>query len=229
AQIAAAEEERSAAAAALAQARSEHDAEIGNLERQISDLQKRQSQPVTYTPEGVTLEPAAWVEEPGPAEEQDSPGQIQALQAQIRERESVWAPVFSAASARIARAERELHRLRAAARQAERRSPASGVVTAVYVKPGDTVQAGQPVVRVDNPSGYRVVTLLDKKAAAGLRPGSSIRLASGGEGQVQKLVPGWDRELFRTWVWVKPEEGRALRPGENVQVLVPTRTFVARN
>ncbi|HEU4754336.1 MAG TPA: biotin/lipoyl-binding protein, partial [Armatimonadota bacterium] len=32
------------------------------------------------------------------------------MQAQIRERESVWAPVFSAASARIARTERELHR-----------------------------------------------------------------------------------------------------------------------
>jgi multidrug resistance efflux pump len=104
---------------------------------------------------------------------------------------------------------------------ADRRSPIEGIVVRVDARPGQWLGRGSTGVRVDDPKGFRVVALVDEKTRAALAPGKPLPL-NGPQGptagQVDKIVPGWDKELFYHWVWVKPVNPTGYWPGQQVQV-----------
>ena len=157
---------------------------------------------------------------------------LEQARAGYRAAQRTWHSAIASELRRERDARAEAARLDGLIRQAKRYSPIAGVVTAVRAHEGAPVAARVPVVRVDDPSEYRVVTLVGPKVAAGVEPGAAlpIRLSSGqATGTVEKLRAGWGRELFSTWVWLKPEETRHLRPDQTVQLVVPPRSTVVRS
>jgi multidrug efflux pump subunit AcrA (membrane-fusion protein) len=150
----------------------------------------------------------------------------------------------AAASARLAAAEQKWHQvvveaihahrdaeegvepLRALLKQQHRYSPIDGVVTSVVAGEGDWVPAEQPVVRVDDPRGYRVVALVKDDLAESLKTGLTLPIEwEGGRAQAElvELQPGWGHELFHSWIVLKPESVDGFKPRQAVQVTLPSR------
>jgi HlyD family secretion protein len=235
--LAAARTERSAAAAALRELKAQRNAETAAIAREISALKGQLAASPAPPPaaegeqwtDDPDWQPAAYAEETTAPAPEEIAAQLETLSGQLRERAAAWAPVLRTASQRMSAAGADVARYSAMLKQAERRSPITGIVTAVNAQPGTNVGAGQPVVQVDNPDGFRVVALLDKKAVSRVKKGSRLPLEgadSPTEGRVEKIVAGWDKDLFRYWVWVKPEE-KDVQPGETLEVVIPAGTHVA--
>src|SRR6185295_4539362 len=102
---------------------------------------------------------------------EDLQSRLDAARTEYAQRERAWRPTMRASSERVVAADREIGRLTALISQAERRSPIEGVVTAVYANEGAAVEASQPVLRIDRPEGYRIVTMVDRNVRRGLAPG----------------------------------------------------------
>lgn len=103
-------------------------------------------------------------------------------------------------------------------------SPISGVVTAVRTVPGAWTSARVPLVRVDDPEGYRLVLLAREAEARAWGPGAPLRLAGrNGDAVLEKKVKGWGRELFFTWIILRPPAPEKLAPGQRVEVRPPAR------
>lgn len=150
--------------------------------------------------------------------------QLSASEEYYRKRQRVFhlAVVDSIHRSRAARA--EAARLRKLLRQAKRHSPMDGVVTSIVAGEGHWIQAKTPIIRVDDPASYRVVALVKQQTAQPLDKGQHVEVElPDGEipGKLEKIVPGWDRQLFYTWLWVKPLKPLDLRPGEEVDVVLP--------
>lgn len=158
--------------------------------------------------------------------------QFASLQAAMAERAATWGPVLAEAHSRCAAAAADVRRRREILASAVRCSPIDGVVTGVYAGSSCPLSAGAPVVRVDDPSHYRVVTRVDESLRDALRPGMRLSIRRGKvelPAAVSRVVPGWDKDLFHYWVWLKPTGEAALRPDEPVEVVVPegVRTAMA--
>lgn len=159
------------------------------------------------------------------------PGRLQELEArlatarqQLAQRAAQWEPMISESIRECSAANAEVARLRDLLAGAERRSPMEGVVTAVNASAGQTVQAGEPLVRVDRPSGYRVVTLVDQQVREVVQPGVTLAVetpAGTTAAQLEKIADGEDRLLFQYYLWLKPRRPEALQPGEKVEVAIP--------
>ncbi len=150
--------------------------------------------------------------------------QLSASEEYYRKRQRAFhlAVVDSIHRQRAARA--EAARLRKLMGQAKRHSPMDGVVTSIIAGEGHWIRAKTPIIRVDDPASYRVVALVKQQTAQPLDEGQKVEveLAGGGvPGKLEKIVPGWDRQLFYTWLWVKPLKPLDLRPGEEVDVVLP--------
>jgi multidrug resistance efflux pump len=151
--------------------------------------------------------------------------QIRQSRAMLAERQASWEPVIAGASEQVAEAARQVADLRTLIKSARRVSPIEGVVTRVDARPGEQVASQQPLVRVDNPQGYRVVTLVDEDVREELRPGLAVSLKSAervDSGQLEKIEAGEERELFKYWLWVKPASTDRLTPGSPVDVVLDT-------
>jgi RND family efflux transporter MFP subunit len=97
-------------------------------------------------------------------------------------------------------AEVELRESRRQAGETRLHAPFAGVVTAVFVEPGELVQPGQPIVRVAGEGGLEVVVEATPAIAAQLAPGAAAALrvigledddpngALGLEGRVRSVV-----------------------------------------
>lgn len=240
--LAAARAERSAVVQALQNARSARAADLAEISGQMSAL-KREMAPVSRPVRPASADLVRYEDENGeiveiPAYETETEtveavdttpilDQLAVLRQQLAERERAWAPALRAAADQIAAADREVKRLQAMVGSAGRTSPIAGLVTAINVKPGGTVPAGQPVVRVDNPDGYRVVTMINqpvREALAGTKRIALQRPDGRDEGKLVKIEAGWDRDLFNYYVWVKPAKPEALHPGEAVNLVLPARS-----
>lgn len=173
------------------------------------------------------------VESPAPAAPGGDPARVQELQerlsalhAELADRNREWRPALRQAAEQTARAQQEVRRLEQMVSGSGGRSPADGVVTALYAQPGFTVNRGQPLVRIDNPAGYRIVAQIDRQAREAVEPGTDLRIAlptGPTTGKVEKIVSGTDKALFTYQVWVKPEGRAILQPGAPVKVFVPRR------
>jgi multidrug efflux pump subunit AcrA (membrane-fusion protein) len=226
AELEAAQREQHDAALAVREAVQKRDEELSALRQQIADaaLPARQvipqdAMPISYDADSgaeqvVTVTPSA----------SDVQYRLAGLRAQVQERMAAWEPYVKDAAGRYETSVREVERLKGLLANAERRSPMDGVVTAVNAGAGRTVAAGSTVVRVDNPSGYRVVTLVDQYGRERLKPGATLPLQrpdGTGNSQCEKIVSGWDSDLFHYWVWLKPGAPTRLQPGQTVTVTIP--------
>jgi multidrug efflux pump subunit AcrA (membrane-fusion protein) len=149
---------------------------------------------------------------------------LRVLTALNSERRREWDERIAAAASRRDGARKEAERLRKLIRQAKRYSPIQGVITSVRADSGHWVKGGVPVVRVDDPQGYHVVALVRDRTGAVPEPGTELPVRWGKEEtktRVSRVLPGWDRELFSTWVWMSPERPARLEPGLRLEVLLP--------
>lgn len=253
-QLSAARAEYQAARAALAEAQAGRRADLSGIEGTVAGLQSElatarrrpswQSISGTesgYVTDGQTGEngylasevtqPEGSFYDPGRVQELES--QIQQARQEWQEREMLWAPQIQAAAESCSRAAAHAGRLKAMLGAADRKSPIDGIVTAVFAEPGNLVAHSKPVVQVDNPAGYRVVTLVDQKVRDSVEPGTPLPLVEPdgpSNGKLEKIVAGWDRELFKYYLWVKPADPRGLAPGQTVEVAVPVgSTTMASN
>lgn len=156
---------------------------------------------------------------------------LSAALQQLEQRKRDWEPTLQVARESVAAADREVSRLKQIIAGGVRRSPLSGVVTALYGKPGEYVTANRPLVRVDDPKSYRVVTIVDQKVRERLKPGMSLKLASadgGAAGKLEKIESGWDRDVFHYYLWVKPASTKTLQPGEAVSVQLPATMMAVK-
>jgi multidrug resistance efflux pump len=225
--LAAAEAVRRGEVQSLAETTRSREADLAELRGAIAELRAAQQVPVFVQDEPgegwEEAEESFW----DPAE--DFTDAVEAARWELAQREAAWAPLLQEASRRVAAANREVARLKAQLAAADRRAPIDGVVTEVRMRPGELVAAGVPLVRVDDPVGFRVVTLVDGKIGKRLKPGVRVPLTVDGArgGKLEKIVPGWDRELFHYWVWVKPANPRELLPGEPVTLALGRETRIA--
>lgn len=141
-------------------------------------------------------------------------------------------PVLREARHRLAAASRAVKRLEALMNGAERRSPIDGVVTRVDARAGQWALARRPLVRVDRPEGYRIVTLVDEATREALGRGGSVLVSADGipvRAKLEKSLAGWDKELGYHWLWLKPAHPERLRPGQQLSIsLEATASKVAR-
>jgi len=145
---------------------------------------------------------------------------LAAARAQVQERWLAWEPILAAAEERYTSALREVKHLRSLIGAAERHSPLDGVVTEIHGAAGQSVASHRPVVRIDNPAGYRVVAMVDMETRDTLKPGLTVALGNTG-GKLQKIVRGVDRDVFYYYVWMKPVKPSVLKPGQQVTVALP--------
>ncbi len=101
------------------------------------------------------------------------------------------------------------------------RSPVKGVVEALTASPGDLVASGASLGKVGRLGSVRLRLALDPSAAAGVRPGETVRLtpADGGEarvGVVRSLDPRIDAQTRMASVMVDAADA-ALAPGRAVR------------
>lgn len=153
---------------------------------------------------------------------------LRQAQRQLEERRSAWGLTIRAANEAVAQEEREVKRLASLVAAGTRRSPMSGVVTAVYADAGQWIKPNVPVLRIDDPAGYRVVTRVDQELRKRLAPGTPLKLADGARrGKVERIESGEDRELFTYYVWIKPADARGLQPGARIPVKLPAGRMAA--
>jgi len=159
-----------------------------------------------------------------PARLQDLQTRLETAKRELQEKSrdwdrSLWAnwQEYTATSAQV----NKLHNLVASA---DRRAPAAGKVGDVMAKEGSEIDAYLPIVRVDDPAGFRVVSLVDDAATLPLKQGTFVqvkvpqgRLA----GQLEKIQSGWDRQIFESYLWVKPDQPNLMMPGQSVDVTLP--------
>lgn len=242
-QLAAARSEVADARAGVTQAQQMRREDLQAITTQIASLKAliAREQSAAYAPASPVVEPmvepAAFtgeVPEDGaaapavlemPAVDTARLQQLQAELAVARQRlaeqDTTWIPVLQDARRRLSEANTQAARLQAMIAGADRRSPINGIVTRVDARPGHWLGQGSTAVRVDDPQGYRVVALVDDKARANLEPGKSLPLAGPqgpAAGKLEKIVSGWDKELFYYWVWVKPAQPARYWPGQQVQL-----------
>ncbi|MFN3651223.1 MAG: HlyD family secretion protein [Armatimonadota bacterium] len=214
--------------ASLKEARARRDADVAALKQELSATRAQirslraatQPQREVY-PDGTVVETTYTVD---PAQIESLTAYAQQLAAQIQERRSAWEPVIAQATASHRDAASHVRELEKQIAAADRRSPLNGVVTGIYADAGHSVAAGRAVVRVDDPTGYRVLTLVDERVREELKPGARLALTRGERqetGKLEKIESGWDKDLFRYWLWVKPANPAGLQPGEQVQVSIP--------
>lgn len=195
--------------------------------RQAAQAQAQQATTQTVENEDGSIQVQTTA--PAPAaydasQEQGLMAQISALNAQLAERRQAWAPTLRQAAEQCSQAQAQVGRLTRLLKQSQQVSPATGVVTEVYAKPGTSVAGGQKLVRIDNPAGYRVVASVDQKTRERIDPGAYLRLklpSGATTGTVEKIASGVDKKLFDYEVWVKPDTDVKLQPGEKIQVMVP--------
>lgn len=221
--------------AQLQQMRREH---LQPLEAQVSELKAQ----LAAEEASVSAPALALVGDPAAQEfvietVETDPGRMEAIRtaltaatAQYQEARRQWGPALRDAQEQIAAASAEVKRIRGLIAAAERRSPIDGVVTRVDVRPGQWARAGQTLVRVDRPDGYRMVALVDKETRDALEKGDTLPVSVGGlthEARLEKVVAGWDKDLYYYWLWLKPTQPEKLRPGQPVTVSLEPASALA--
>jgi len=125
---------------------------------------------------------------------------------------------FGAASKQVSKAEAQLA-------EATRRSPIDGVVAEVDAKQGNEIAACTPIVRVEDPAAFRVVTMVDEKVRRLLNPGAlmPVQIDAGRlAGVLERVQDGWDKQEGQYYLWIKPDQPQRLLPGQQVEVEVPS-------
>ncbi len=183
--------------------------------------------------EPLPVEPAPFVEPVDPQLMAEVERRLAEAHAALQERKASWnAPMAEAARAASA-ARGEARRLSGLIAAARRTSPVDGVVTAVNAAPGQWVESRSPVVRVDDPAGFRLVTLVDEETSERVEAGERLPVQLPGgktQAKVEKVVRGWDQDVFQYWLWLKPAKTEGLMPGQRIYVAVPEdRMEVASN
>jgi multidrug efflux pump subunit AcrA (membrane-fusion protein) len=237
AQLAAARADVATAQGILQQARQGRDEQLGPLRAQVRQLRRQlaaeQSAVVAapapeplVTDEGaaefgeMAAEPVQWVA-PDPARLEAIRATLAAASAQLAEESRQWYPAVRDAERQLASAHHAVNQHRGRIAMAERRSPMDGVVTSVNIRAGQWAPSHQPVVQVDKPDGYRVVVLVDKATRERLPKGATVPLTISGtpdRGKLEKVVAGWDKDLYSYWLWFKPSHPEKLHPGQAVGV-----------
>ena len=232
-QIALAQGEVADARAAVAQAQQMRREDTQALTEQIASLKgeiARATSVTTITP--VTFERTALDEDEAlpvqPEQPAVDPARVPQLQAELgvaqqrlAEQDATWLPVLQDSRQRLAAAQAQILQLQGMIKGADRHSPIDGIVVRVDARAGQWLGNGATGVRVDDPQGFRVVALVDEKTRATLTNGKPLPLQGPqgpATGTVEKIVPGWDKELFYHWVWVKPANPAAYWPGQQVQL-----------
>lgn len=166
--------------------------------------------------------PRAVQDGPSPA---DLRSQLEAVLWQIRSKQQGWAAPVHQAEADLAACERRAASVRSRLAAAAVAAPVNGTVTRVDGAAGQAVGSKDAVVRIDNPVGYRIVTLVDgqEKDAAKHAGSTVVRVPEGGAvaARVDCVTAGEGKQAFYYWLRLKPVKPAALTPGETVQVSLP--------
>jgi HlyD family secretion protein len=128
---------------------------------------------------------------------------------------------MAAAASRKQQAAARAERLEKLLRQVKRYSPIDGVVTSIRAGAGSWTAAFTPVLRVDDPAGYRLVALVRNRSHVVPAAGDHVPVYWADQtypARVSKIVPGWDREALYTWIWLTPPQGAELFPGDALEI-----------
>ncbi len=155
--------------------------------------------------------------------------QLAEAQARLQVIRQQWHQEFAPIQQAVREYDSHIRSLQTQINTAERRSPIAGVVTALYAESGRAVGKAEPVVRVDNPAGYRVVMRVSKPVKDRLPIGAGVTTTkvttemrvTTSAAKLERVVAGWDKDLFRYYLWLKPANPAALVPGEQVTVHLP--------
>jgi multidrug resistance efflux pump len=201
-------------------------------ERQLASAARQPAQPLVDETGAVVAAPVMShpVAVYDPLRASELAAQLRDARARLAEQAQSWAPVIADAAGEVSRCSARIRELKTMIAGAVRRSPSDGIVTNIVAKPGERVARKQPVVRVDDPEGYRVVTLVDEEAREPLKPGVIVPLQRKdgiAAGKLEKIVPGWDDQVFQYYLWVKPNRTDGLWPGQSIGVELPKTSQMA--
>lgn len=217
--------------AALADLYERRKADVRELEEALLELESAYlPETANHSPEGEA--PVIASSDTGIAEgyDADRRQQIEIVNDQLRQKLLPWEPALREAKDAHRAAQADVARIKIWLGQIDRRAPIDGVVTELHAAAGKWLGAHQTAVRVDDPRAYRVVTLVRGDAREGLKPGAPLMVTrpDGPErARLEKIVAGWDREVFRYWLWLKPQDPKGLTPGQQVRVTVSEQRLLA--
>lgn len=110
------------------------------------------------------------------------------------------------------------------------RSPFSGMISGKFVREGDTVTPGTPMVEVLEPGVLRVEAYVPSRWARMMRKGEQVRLGVGNPPvsvpvTIREIAAGTDpvTHTVRVRADVAPHDARGLRPGEFGTLFVPIK------
>lgn len=155
---------------------------------------------------------------------QELQARVALAEEQLSQVRSGWEPIVREAAQHVNVMNRQVRSLEGLLAMAVRRSPIDGIVTSVSVRPGEWANRNQPLVRVDDPAGYRLVTLVDQQARDQAKAVGELSFNAHGQpaqAKLEKIVAGEGKELFYYYLWLKPENANRLHPGQQLPVVVP--------
>lgn len=228
--------------ASLLELQAQRAAEVRELDQQIAAVrQMRSSQSILVHAEPDGMDPdGAIFAEPGremiedaspvspdrSAELQQLDAELAALQTRRQEIDASYQPGLSDQRQRVAEASERLNGVRRLLAQAVRKAPFNGIVTAVERQAKTGVGAGEPVVRLDDPESYRVVTRVPLEVKDRLKLGAFIPVVvqdSERPARITKISGGWDREALKYWIYADPIDKEGLSPGQKVKIKLPRK------
>jgi multidrug efflux pump subunit AcrA (membrane-fusion protein) len=220
----------------LARMHADRAAELRSYRSQIAGLEaqlrRRQAETVGTGEELTLIEDGGGLRLAAQEQPLADAGALEQIRANMRQvsremaaRAQEWNDPLAFAVAAVRSASADVARLSRIRAQAVRRAPISGVVTGVFTRPGEQVSVGDPLVRIDDPDGYRIVSFVDRRARETVKAGTRVTANDAGAAvpvELERVENGVDRELFRYYLWFKPVKTRGLEPGEQVAVKLPT-------
>ncbi len=156
--------------------------------------------------------------------QQELQARLALAEEQLSQIRSSWEPIVQEAERQSAAMHRQVKTLEGLLGMAVRRSPIDGVVTSVSVRAGEWANRDQPLVRVDDPAGYRLITLVDQDVRDQAKAAGEMSFNAHGQpaqASLEKVVAGEGKELFYYYLWLKPENPNRLHPGQKLPVIVP--------
>ena len=124
------------------------------------------------------------------------------------------------ARARLAAARAALQQAKVRRSYLEPTTPIDGILVRLFVKPGDTVNAGAPLARIVQPDATTVEVQVPSFAISSVQVGQTAKLLTptqNGSGKVVFVDPTIRPETGCGTVRILPNQALALRPGEFVK------------
>jgi RND family efflux transporter MFP subunit len=130
------------------------------------------------------------------------------------------------ANSQYKQAEAQIKEIQAALRDARSVAPFTGVIEAVYVEQGDTVQPGQPILNFSETGGFQVDADVPARIRSGLREGDLLEVRLDGtdpaiKARITRIFPVADPRQHTVRVEMELPQSTRATVGQYAEVHVP--------